>query len=340
MESRPRHIDGMMLFSFPANNLALIRAFALPFGLLAGAMALGLLIFGWTGIVIDAVSWRTLAVIGAIAATLVLAAARLGNETATAAAISVAIFLVIPAPLAILSYATASLGGHLPLADAGLARIDAALGFDWLAAIEWFNAYPSLIWLLGHAYHGTIVPLIYVFVLLNVLGRRDRLVEFMTLFIGTCIAANVLSGFIPAIGAYVHFQPETALRSAISADAGVWHLAHFEALRSGLFTRFSLTAAEGLVTFPSFHTAAALCLPLALRGFGALTAIAWAAALAIIVSTVPIGGHYLIDVIAGAAMTLALHVMMVRAGVGQEALPAPAAVQAVPSAGASASLAR
>jgi membrane-associated phospholipid phosphatase len=309
----------MTLSSIPAANLALIRAFALPFALLAAAAALGLMIFGWAGIVMDAASWRTLALIGGIAATLVLAAAWLGNETATSSAISVAAFLAIPAPLAILSYATASLGGQLPLADAGLARIDAAFGFDWLAAIEWFNAYPTLVWLLGHAYHGTIVPLIYVFVLLNVLGRRDRLLDFMTLFVGSCIAANILSGLVPAIGAYVHFQPEAALRSAISADAGVWHLAHFEALRSGMFTRFSLIATEGLVTFPSFHTAAALCVPLALRGYGALTAIAWAAALAIIVSTIPIGGHYLIDVIAGAAMTLGLHAIIIRAGIGSAA---------------------
>jgi membrane-associated phospholipid phosphatase len=311
--------------SFPPANLALIRTFALPFALLAGALVLGLLIFGWVGIALDAASWRMIALILAAAAVLVLAAARLGNETATASALCAAIFLMMPAPLAIMSYACASLGGNLPLTDPALARIDAKLGFDWLATVAWFNRFPELVKLLGHAYHGTLAPLIYALVLLNVLGRRDRLIEFMTLFIGSCIAANILSALVPAIGAYVHFQPGAALRSAISADAGVWHLAHFETLRAGTFTRFSLTATEGLITFPSFHTAAALCVPLALRGLGVLTGLAWLAAGFIILSTIPIGGHYLIDVIAGAAMTLAMHGLILRAGIGNSALLTDAA---------------
>jgi hypothetical protein len=340
MESWRRHIARMTSGSFPSANLALIRTFALPFALLAGAIALGLMVFGWTGIGLDAASWRTMALVYAAAAALVLAAARLGNETATASALCAALFLMMPAPLAIMSYACASLGGNLPLTDPALARIDAMLGFDWLATVAWFNRFPELVKLLGHAYHGTLAPLIYALVLLNVLGRRDRLIEFMTLFIGSCIAANILSALVPAIGAYVHFQPGTALRSAISADAGVWHLAHFETLRAGTFTRFSLTATEGLITFPSFHTAAALCVPLALRGLGVLTGVAWLAAGFIILSTIPIGGHYLIDIIAGAGMTLALHALIVKAGVGQVARPVPTAAREVPSAGAAANPAR
>ncbi len=86
----------------------------------------------------------------------------------------------------------------------------------------------------------------------------------------------------------------------IAPDAGVWHLQHFEALRNGTFRVFTAQETEGLITFPSYHTACALLVPLAMRGFGALTAIAWAFAAVVAVSTVPIGGHYLIDVIAGA----------------------------------------
>jgi membrane-associated phospholipid phosphatase len=324
MEIGPGEIARMKPNPHVADNFALIRAFAPPFALLAAALLAGALAFGWLGISIDAPSWRTMGMLLAIASAMVFAAARLGNNVATASALSVAIFLLLPAPLAVLSYACAAFGANLPLMDATLARIDAALGFDWLGAVAWFNGHPTLVWLLGHAYHGTIVPLIYVFVLLNVLGRRDRLVEYAVLLIGSCILANILSGLVPAIGAYAHFQPGQALRNAISADAGIWHLAHFEALRGGSFTLFSLTATEGLVTFPSFHTAAALCVPLALRGLGALTGLAWAVAAAIIISTIPIGGHHLIDVIAGAAMTLALHRAILKAGIGEAAMKAAA----------------
>ncbi len=302
-------------------NLTLIRAFALPFGLLGAGLGLGLIIFGWLGISVDTGSWRTMMLILAIASALVGAALVLGGRAATSAALTAALFLAMAPPLAIFSYACAGLGAGVPLMDTRLAAIDAAYGFDWLTTVAWFNQHPTLIWLLGHAYHGTIVPLIYVLVLLNVIGRQDRLIAFMTLFVGSCLISSMLSGLIPAIGAYVHFRPDDAIRGAISADAGVWHLAQFEALRAGTFTQFRLAATEGLVTFPSFHTAAALTILLALRGLGAVTALAWATCVAIIVSTIPIGGHHLIDVIAGAVLTVALHGLIVWTGVGATATP-------------------
>ncbi|MGX1787496.1 phosphatase PAP2 family protein [Bosea sp. NPDC055332] len=309
----------MMIRALPAANLMLIRAVALPFGLLAGALVAGLLSFAWLGITIEPASWRTMGLVLAIASGFVLAAAWLGNAVATSSALSVAWFLLMPAPLAIFTYATAGLGAGMPLMDPVLARVDSWLGFDWLAVVAWFNESPTLVWLLGYAYHGTIVPLIYVLVLLNVLQWHARIVEFMVLLVGTCLLAAVLSGIVPAVGAYVHFRPDETVRSAISADAGVWHLAQFEALRAGTFTRFSLPATEGLITFPSFHTAAALCVPLALRGLGAVTALAWAVAGAIIISTIPIGGHHLIDVIVGAMMTVALHRLITQRKAGQVA---------------------
>jgi membrane-associated phospholipid phosphatase len=317
----------MTMRAMPAANLALIRAFALPFGVLAGALTVGLVVFGWLGIAVDALSWRTMVLVLAIASGLVCAAAWLGNAVATSSALSVAWFLLMPAPLAIFSYAAAGLGAGMPLTDGALARIDRWLGFDWLAVVAWFNESPALIWLLGYAYHGTIALLIYVLVLLNVLQWRDRIVEFMVLVVGTCLLAALLSGVVPAAGAYVHFRPDAAVRSAISSDAGVWHLAQFEALRAGTFTRFSLPATEGLITFPSFHTAAALCVPLALRGLGAVTALAWAAAGMVVVSTVPIGGHHLIDVIVGAMMTLALHRLIATRKTGQAATGAVVAAR-------------
>jgi len=309
-----------MILALPSANAALIRAFVLPFALLAAALVAGAIILRGLGIGIDQDSWRTMLGLVIVSGGLVLIAGRIGNRAATASALSIALFLSMPAPLAVFSYACAALGASLPLMDAVLARIDAQLGFDWLPVVAWFNRSPAGIAVLGAAYHGTIAALVYGLVFLNLIGRRDRLVELAVMVIGTCLIANILSGVVPAAGAYVHFQPDETVRGAISADAGIWHLVHFEALRSGSFSRFSLSATEGLVTFPSFHTAAAMCVPLALRGYGPLTALAWLAAAAIIVSTIPIGGHYLIDVVAGAAITLALHALLRARGIGRRAI--------------------
>lgn len=284
----------------------LLVAFAPVFGLLGLSMIVSLLILGWLGITVTPGSFRTFGLVVLMAATLVGAAWRWGHVTALSSGLSAALFLLIPAPMAMFSYAMAGLGAARPLFDADLARVDALMGFDWLATVAFVNQFPLGVKLLGHAYHGTIAPLIYLLVFLNVVGRHDRLVEFAWMFTGTCLLASAMSALWPAMGAYIHFRPDDTLRSAISGDAGVWHLVHFEQLRAGTFRVFSLAQTEGLVTFPSFHTAAALVIPLALRGYGILTGLAWACAVAVLVSTVPIGGHYLVDVLAGAAVTLAM----------------------------------
>ncbi len=173
------------------------------------------------------------------------------------------------------------------------------MGFDWLAAVELTNRSPLAVDVLRAAYDYTMAAVIYVYVLLVVTKRVDRLLEFSFALLVTCLICNILSALMPAIGAYVHHAPPHAIRDMIAPDAGVWHLQHFEALRNGTFRVFTAQETEGLITFPSYHTACALLVPLAMRGFGALTAIAWAFAAVVAVSTVPIGGHYLIDVIAG-----------------------------------------
>ena len=58
---------------------------------------------------------------------------------------------------------------------------------------------------------------------------------------------------------------------------------------------------EGVVTFPSFHAITALLIAHAWRGLpGATLFKIWAAL--VIVSAVPIGGHYVIDLVVGAAL--------------------------------------
>jgi membrane-associated phospholipid phosphatase len=58
---------------------------------------------------------------------------------------------------------------------------------------------------------------------------------------------------------------------------------------------------NGVVTFPSFHAAAAILLG---WGFWALRWIRWPAValnIAMFLAAVPIGGHYVADILAGAA---------------------------------------
>ena len=296
-----------------ATALLIVRGYLPVWVVLAAAYSVAFLVFFIRGIAVSPDTWLTITVVNLLALALVSAACWFGAPVIVRAVATVAVFIQMTAPLSFFSYAAVALGRANPLLDGHLARIDAAMGIDWLALVAWFNQHPLLIAALERAYHGTIVPVIFTLVLLALLGRTRAIIRFYLLFIGACLLCTALSAALPAVGAYVFFEPADAVRSAISADAGVWHLQHFKALRDGTFALFDVTATEGLVTFPSFHTAAALAIPLALRGLGPISGLAWAVAGVIIVSTVPIGGHYVIDVIAGGALALGLDLALRRA---------------------------
>jgi membrane-associated phospholipid phosphatase len=76
-------------------------------------------------------------------------------------------------------------------------------------------------------------------------------------------------------------------------------------LRSGPAAVLDFRKMEGLVTFPSFHTVLAIITAYAFRGFRLLALPALVLNGAVIVSTLPEGGHYLVDVLAGALIAAA-----------------------------------
>ena len=70
---------------------------------------------------------------------------------------------------------------------------------------------------------------------------------------------------------------------------------------------------QGLVTFPSFHTSLAIITTYAVRGIRFVTLPVAILNGLVIVSTLPEGGHYLIDVIAGAIISI-IAIVAIRTG--------------------------
>jgi membrane-associated phospholipid phosphatase len=201
---------------------------------------------------------------------------------------------------AILSYLGTSLGR--PLLDAEFARLDAALGLDWLTMLELTNAWPPIGKLLRAAYAASMPQLLLVFLALATSRQIERLADFLLLFTATSLAVVVTASLLPSAGAFVHFDPPATLRGVVGQDAGIWHLQHFEALRSGAMRTIDPGSIEGLVTFPSFHTALAVITAWALWRTRWLALPALALNGLVIISTVPVGGHYFVDVLAGMAI--------------------------------------
>lgn len=194
----------------------------------------------------------------------------------------------------------------LPLKDAFLAKLDSHLGFDWLSFLSAINDLPFLPGLLAKAYEST-APLAQGVVLwLSIRGCGERLSEFLALLCLSSLGLAVGMLLVPAAGAFVYFEPARHLFDNYAAGGEMWpFLDAFNALRDGSLTKIDVSSVQGVVSFPSFHTMLGIITTYALRDTRVLLIPALILNGTMIVATLPVGGHYLADTLAGASISIA-----------------------------------
>ena len=186
------------------------------------------------------------------------------------------------------------------LIDPVLARSDLALGLHMPAIVEWVARIPGLGHLLAVAYLSSFPLLFGTVLFLAFSGRRERLWELCLAFAGCITVCTLVSAFAPAIGAFSYYGIPEATLGLLPEGSGLYHRPVFDAYRSGAVSAVDFSRLQGVVTFPSFHTCLALMSAHALRGVPVVAGPAWLWNGVVIASTIPIGGHYGIDLIAGA----------------------------------------
>lgn len=258
-----------------------------------GIDVLWLTLAGWSmsgrGIVV-----LTLAVIAFRAP---LAINRYSNDPRIYAPAQAAVLLMVfMAAAATLSYLVTST--NAPLVDEPLAAWDRALGFDWVALHGWLQGHPTIQTTLRLAYQSGLLQITFVILFLGFSAQSAQLDEFMRLFIVATVLTILMSGLFPAAGALKHY--------ALVGPSDLSSLSHFELLRDGRMRDIPLRDMQGLIAIPSLHTVMSVLLVYAMRGTGILLLAFIVVNVAMLVSTPVNGGHYLVDVIAGAAMTLGL----------------------------------
>jgi hypothetical protein len=192
-----------------------------------------------------------------------------------------------------------------PMRDAELAAIDRALGFDWRAFLNFTNSYPVVSWTLRTAYHTAAAQIVLIYLLLSFTRRACRLYEFLANLAVSSLLTGLLMALVPAEGAYAHYRPAPGEFNHYSADAGMWHHALLTELRTQAAPVLDFATAQGLVTFPSFHTALAIITWFAVRDVRYLSPLVAALNITVIVATLPEGGHHLVDPLVGAAIAAA-----------------------------------
>lgn len=200
-----------------------------------------------------------------------------------------------------LTYVAAA--ANLPMMDAGLNDLDRALGLDWRAYFLFIYHRPQLITaaVLGYGLIG--IPVFGIPILLGFTRHFRRLQEFTFAFGLSLVATAIISALIPAIGTYdlLGIRPDPAI---FTPGSYLDQLRDLPLVRDGSLRELDIPKLAGIITFPSFHAAAAVLY------LWACWAIWWMRPPALIINAgmllaTPVGGgHYFVDVFAGMAVAV------------------------------------
>jgi hypothetical protein len=230
--------------------------------------------------------------VGLIGAMLAISvASRRRDRTRANMLEAVAWFFCFVATAAVLSYLAATCA--MPLQDETMERLDRAIGFDWSA---WYHAVrdrPTLYRLLVVAYNTLFSQFLLAIIYFSKRKRFERIEELMLLMCATLVPSLLIAAIWPALGPF----------AAHGRDDGVF-LPDLLALRGAGPWHFSLLAMKGIVQMPSYHTALVVLFSYVFRGTGLIGYVILALNLFMLLAIPPIGGHYLVDVLAGGALAL------------------------------------
>ena len=208
---------------------------------------------------------------------------------------SVSQWLAVAAIGLVLTYVAAS--ANLPLVDDVFARLDATMGFRWADTYAWVERHSVLQTSLRTAYWSGGMQLLGLFFIHCMRAPGIGSGELMWNFMVSLLITIAISVILPA--------------AAMPGTIGQHHIDVFLAVRSGGITVLDAPTIAGLVTFPSWHAAMGVIFIYSARNMKWLLAVLVPLNVLLIAATPPVGGHYLVDTIAGLAVA-AVSILLVR----------------------------
>lgn len=192
----------------------------------------------------------------------------------------------------------------LPLQDDVLQNLDRGLlGFDWHWIIQVSKDCPNVMLILSYCYTSLTLQPLVLLACLFLLDRFHAAKTFCVAWVATLAISVAIFPLVPAVGGYLH-NDVTQDQTHVLVAAAWRHVEILAPVRDGALRSLSADTLEGIITFPSFHAAAAVLLA---WGFWHLSYVRWPALalnLAMLASTPFVGGHYLVDVAAGCVIAI------------------------------------
>ncbi len=196
-----------------------------------------------------------------------------------------------------LSYVAASF--NQPMADDFLKVLDRPLGFDWASYARAVDASPFLVKWFFHTYASMAKQLLFIPVLLIVIRQAPRAYVMLASFLLMVPISCFIFIWMPASGAFDSsgMQP-SELTSIRAADVYSW-VPKLLTVRAAETFEFDLARAGGIISMPSVHAGTALICAWAGWRVPVIKYFLVAWNLFMSASTIFVGSHYLVDILAG-----------------------------------------
>jgi hypothetical protein len=188
--------------------------------------------------------------------------------------------------------------------DPWLANLDGMLGFHWPDALAFAASRPWLAEVTRYAYVSSLPQFAVLVLVLGFSGRTPELGIFMLATVVSCLFTIAVWALFPSFGTTTVFEIDPAVEAQLKPIVGSAYGAELRRLAAEGPLLISSKDALGTIAAPSFHTVMALLAVYSARTVPWL----WPGALAINVMVLPAvlfhGGHHLVDVFAGVAVTV------------------------------------
>lgn len=215
-----------------------------------------------------------------------------------------------------LIFTLAALSG--PFSDDALSRIDRLLGFDWRTFAALIAGRQRIQWLIGTAYNSFAWQPLVILTFLFAKHLRQRAWTFVLAGTLAAFATALIFPFAPAEGTFVHFHVKAALFPHIDPP---WQFAPVLRQIKGGERYITSDFVTGLVSFPSYHAAAAATFVWAMWPFRRARWCFLALNVCMCISAMIIGAHYLIDILAGLVLGMATAIIALVATVDRPGAP-------------------
>ena len=197
-----------------------------------------------------------------------------------------------------------------PLIDQQLLAMDAWFSYSWKSTVELAAQYPVTSLVLRFIYFSSLSQLIVVVLVLGFTGRLQSLWEFLAVGCFGVLACMFIWFFFPSLGPTSLVELNTEVVKNASLGVTPAYGAELRQLAEFGETFITPTKVLGLIAFPSFHMVMALMAVTYLWRVPYLCWIALIVNLLMIPAIFVHGGHYAVDLPAGALIFFAMRFLL------------------------------